>query len=112
MGMDQKEVRDMHKFLMMATVLAGAAAAASGAHAAPLAALARPGAVVAAPVLDGGALAQPVQYYEDFRHREFRRREAYERFRRHEDWRRFRQAREGYGGGGYGRGYGGGYGRY
>ena len=99
----------MRKFLMMMTVLAGAAAA-TGAHAAP-AAVALPGAAldVASQALADGALVQPVQYYEDWRYREFRRHEAFERFRRHEEWRRFHQAREGYGGwgGGYGRGYGG-----
>ena len=101
----------MRKFLMMMTVLAGAAAA-TGAYAAPATAVALPGAVlnVASQALADGALAQPVQYYEDWRYREFRRREAFERFRRHEEWRRFHQAREGYGG--WGGGYGGGHGGY
>ena len=96
----------MRKFLMM-TVLAGAAAV-SSAHAAPATALALPGTSgsAAGEALADGALVQPVQYYEDWRHREFRQREAFERFRRHEEWRRFREAREGYGRGGYG-GHGG-----
>lgn len=94
----------MRNFLMVATVLA-AAAAASGAQAAPTGNLAQPASYV--PALDGAAMAQPVQYYPGWREREFRRREAYDRFRRHEvrrEWRRehgFRGPRYGYGYGRY-----------
>lgn len=98
----------MRKFLMAMTVLAGATVAA-GAYAAPVAAL--PSGIHAA--ASEGARVQPVQYYgEDWRYREFRRREAYERFRRHEarrEWRREHEYGHGYG---HGHGYGGGYGRY
>ena len=94
----------MRKFLMAMTVLAGATVAA-GAHAAPVAAL--PSGIHAA--VSEGARVQPVQYYgEDWRYREFRRREAYERFRRQEARREWRHEH----GHGYGHGYGGGYGRY
>jgi len=93
----------MRKFLMVMTVLAGATAAA-GAHAAPAVAL--PTGIQAA--LAEGVQAQPVQYYgEDWRYREFRRREAFERFRRHEARREWRREHEG-----YGPRYGYGYGRY
>ena len=95
----------MHKFLMTLSVLAGAAVA-SGAHAAPRLA---PVAVVAVPVLDGGALVQPVQYYGGWREREFRRHEYWEHVRREEARREWRREH-----GFYGRpyGYGYGYGRY
>lgn len=89
----------MRKFLLALAVLAGsAAAAASGASAAP-----RVIPLAAAPALEGAALVQPVQYYPGWRYREVRRREAYEHFRRHEarrEWRReheFRGPRYGYG---------------
>ncbi len=77
----------MRKFLMGLTVLAGAIVA-LGANAAPRFS-------VPAPVVSAAALVQPVQYYEDWRHREWRRREEFERFRRHEEWRHERhEARE------------------
>ncbi len=87
----------MKKFLLTLSVLAGAALA-PGAHAAPGA---LPHAVAAVPALDADALMQPVQYYPDWRYREWRRREAYERFRRRE-WRR----EHGFYGPRYGYGYG------
>jgi len=101
----------MRKFLLTMAVLAGAGIA-SGAHATPRLL------PLAAPAADGTTLAQPVQYYEDWRYREFRRRQAYERFRRFEARREWRREhgygpRYGYGyGGGYGGSYGGGYGGY
>lgn len=72
----------MRKFLM-ATMLVGVAAAAtavaSSASAAP-----RADAFLA--VYEAPAV-QPVQYYEDWRYREWRRHQEYERWRRHQ-WRR------------------------
>lgn len=88
------------------TVLSGAATAVSGANAAPR--MAGP-----EPVLSSAPVAEPVQYYQDWRHREWERREAFERFQRREarrEWRHYQRERHGYGYG-YG-GYGGGYGRY
>lgn len=82
----------MRKFLMTLAVLAGAAAVAPGANAAQ--------AVVPSasrPVVVEGALVQHVQYYEDWRFREQRRREEYERFRRHEERERWHRIHEGYG---------------
>ena len=83
----------MRKFLMTLAVLAGAAAVAPGANAAQAAVLA-PG--VSAPVVVEGTLLQPVQYREDWRFREQRRREEYERFRRHEEWVRWHRFHDGY----------------
>ena len=91
----------MRKFLLMLPILAAATA---GAHASP--AVAFP---VAPAILADGIQAQPVQYFEDWRYREFRRREAYERFRRHEARREWRREHEFYGPR-FGHGYG--YGRY
>lgn len=75
--------------LLMVTVLVGAAAAASGARAAPHA-----GPI---PLASGAPAAQSVQYYyyptqydEEWRHREWRRHEEIERWRRHQEWRRER----------------------
>lgn len=76
----------MRKFLM-GLMIAGGAAMAMGAQAAPRAG--SPGAPV--PVLSPAPRVQPVQYYEDWRHREWRRREAYERWRRQEARRRWHQ---------------------
>lgn len=90
----------MRKFLLTMAVLAGAALA-TGAQAAPGV---LPHASLPAAMLDTGATVQPVQYYPDYRYREFRRREAYERFRRHQERRRFREYN------GYGPRYGYGYG--
>ena len=92
----------MRNFLMALTVLAGTAVA-TGANAAPTGNAAQP--ALHATAVDGAALVQPVQYYPDWRYREWRRREAYERFRRRE-WRR----EHGFYGRPYGYGYG--YGRY
>lgn len=83
----------MRKFLLVLTVVVGAAAAVGTANAAP----------AAVPLLDpapvlGPALVQPAQYYPDWREHEWRRREAYERFRRHEarrEW-RYRHGEYGY----------------
>ncbi len=76
----------MRKLLMFA-VLAGATAAVSGARAAPQ--LSSP-----IPLASGAAAVQPVHYYyrpaqydEDWRHREWRRHEEFERWRRHREWR-------------------------
>ncbi len=90
----------MRKFLLTLAVLTGTAAAASGADAAP-----RAIPIAATPAAVGTALLQPVQYYPDWRYREARRHEAYERFRRHEvrrEWRR----EHGFYGPRYGYGYG------
>ncbi len=75
------------------TVLAGAAVT-SGAHAAPMA-----GPI---PVLEAPAHVQSVQYYDDWRRREWIRRERFEAWRRHEERRRWH----------HGHGYGEGYGRW
>ncbi len=78
----------MRKILMGLTVLAGAVVAASGVDAAPR---------FMAPVstVTSAAVVQPVRYHEDWRYREWRRREELERFRRHEEWRHERhEARE------------------
>ncbi len=76
----------MRKLLLSLSALVGAVAAVSSdapaAQAAP----------VAFAVTGGPARIQSVQYYEDWRRREWRRREDYERHRRHEEWRR----RQGY----------------
>ncbi len=74
----------MRKLLMVA-VLVGATAAVSGARAAPR--FASP-----IPLASGAPVAQPVHYYpaqydEDWRFREWRRREELERWRRHQEWR-------------------------
>jgi len=76
---------NMRKLLMGLTVLVGATAAVSGARAAPQ--LASP-----IPLASGAAAVQPVHYYpaqydEDWRHREWRRHEEFERWRRHREWR-------------------------
>ena len=76
----------MRKLLMSLTVLAGTTvAAASAANAAPL----------ASPIHVEAAMphVQTVQYYEDWRYREWRRHEAWEHWRRHEEWRRWHQYR-------------------
>ena len=85
----------MRKFLMTLAVLAGAAAVAPGANAAQAVAVAVPS--VSGPVVVEGALVQHVQYYEDWRFREQRRREEYERFRRHEERERWHRIHDGYG---------------
>ena len=91
----------MRKFLFALAVLAGGAAAATGAIAAP-----RAIPLAAAPAADGAALVQPVQYYNPgWRYREARRHVAYERFRHHEvrhEWHR----EHGFYGPRYGYGYG------
>lgn len=82
--------------LMALSVVAGATAATGGAHGAPR---------MAGPIplaMDAPAV-QPVQYYEDWRHREWRRREAFERFQRREARREWRRERHGYGRYGYNR---------
>ena len=77
----------MRKFLLSLTTLAGASfAAASIAHAAP--------ARIVFPVLDAPAHVQTVQYYEDWRHREWRRHE--EERRRREEWRRWHEYHRGW----------------
>ena len=90
----------MRKFLLALAVLAGGAATATGVSAAP-----RAIPLAATPATDGAALVQPVQYYPDWRYREARRHEAYERFRRHEARREWRQER-GFQGPRHGYGYG------
>jgi hypothetical protein len=79
----------MRTLLMSLTVLAGATvASASVAHAAPEARF-------VAPVIDAPHL-QTVQYYEDWRAREWRRHEEQERWRRHEErerWERWHRQR-------------------
>ncbi len=85
----------MRKFLMTLAVLAGAAAVAPGANAAQAVAVLPPG--VSGPVVAEGTLLQPVQYHEDWRFREQRRREEYERVRRHEEWVRWHRFHDGYG---------------
>ena len=72
----------MRKFLMGLVMVVGVAAAASGASAAP-----RADAVLS--IHDAPAV-QPVQYYEDWRYREWRRQQEYERWRRHQWWRHHR----------------------
>ena len=77
----------MRKFLMGLTILAGAFAMTPGVHAAPR--FANP--VRAA---SGQPAVQSVQYFgdrDDWRYREWRRREAFERYRRHEAWRHQRR---------------------
>ena len=73
----------MRTFLMGLLV---AGCAAMGAQAAPVGPKGAP-----VPVLESAPQVQPVQYHEDWRHREWRRREAYERWRRHEARREWRQ---------------------
>ena len=78
----------MRKLLMGLLVAGGAAmgaAVATGARAAPWAG--------PSDALAPAPRVQPVQYYEDWRHREWRRREAYERWRRQEARRRWQQER-------------------
>ncbi len=74
----------MRKFLLSLTVLAGAAGAASGAQAS----LANP-----IPVFDPPGHMQAVQYHDDWRRREWLRRERHEEWRRHQEWRRSHQYR-------------------
>ncbi|MBC7800401.1 MAG: hypothetical protein H7Z10_07255 [Gemmatimonadaceae bacterium] len=71
------------------TVLGGVAAAVSDANAATRVA----GPV---PVLSGSSAVESVQYYDDWRHREWRRREAFERFQRREARREWRHHNRGY----------------
>ena len=81
----------MRKFLMGLTVLAGAVTAGAAAQAAPH--VADPASVAAsAPALQPAHywMTEPAQYGEDWRHREWRRREEFERFRRHEAERHWR----------------------
>ncbi len=85
----------MRKFLMTLAVLAGAATVAHGANAAQDAVVVVPS--PHGPVVVEGTLLQPVQYREDWRFREQRRREEYERFRRHEEWVRWHRFHDGYG---------------
>lgn len=86
----------MHKLLLACVGLAGIVGAAGCAQAAPGAAYPVAG-LGPAPVLTDDAQVQPVQYYDDFRYREWRRRERYERWRRHEERRRWRYEQERYG---------------
>jgi len=80
----------MRKFLLGLIVLAGVAVEV-GANAANAA----PRFVAPVPAVADAVLVQPVQYYEDWRYNEWRRREEFERFRRHEGWRHERhEARE------------------
>ncbi len=80
----------MRRFLISLVVLAGAVVG-LGANAANAA----PRFVAPALVVSDAAPVQPVQYYEDWRYNEWRRREEFERFRRHEGWRHERhEARE------------------
>ena len=97
----------MRKFLLVLTALASVAAVGRATQAAPVAA-------GSMSVLDRTALLQPVQYYENWREREWHRREAFERFQRREARREWRHRQGGHHGGyegGYGPGYGGGHGR-
>ena len=71
----------MRMFLLSLSILGGAAAAAAAAHATP--------GVGPIPLLTGQPMMHNVQYYEDWRYREWRRHEAFERWRRHEEWRRW-----------------------
>ena len=71
----------MRKFLMTLAVLAGAATMAHNANAARAVAVVVPS--MSGPVVVEGTLLQPVQYYDDWRFRDQRRREEYERIRRH-----------------------------
>lgn len=73
----------MRKFLLSLTVLAGVAAAVSAASAAP-------GFESRGAVASGMPAVQPVHDGEDWRFREWRRHEEFERFRRHHEWRRER----------------------
>ncbi len=68
----------MRKFLMGLTILAGVAAV-PAAQAASRA--------VPSPLAFDAPIVQPAQYYGDWRYREWRRHEAFERYRRHQ-WRR------------------------
>ncbi len=83
------------KLLMGLTIVAGAMAATSGAGAATRY-------VSPVPLLSAPPAVQPVQDYDDWRHREWRRREAFERFQRREERRQWRHAQREY----YGQGYG------
>ncbi len=85
----------MRKFLMTLAVLTGAATVAPGANATQDAAVVVPS--IHGPVMVEGTLLQPVQYREDWRFREQRRREDYERFRRHEERVRWHRVHDGYG---------------
>lgn len=99
----------MRRLLLTCVGLAGIAGAAGCAQAAPGPVYLGSEAAAEAsqlPALTDGAQVQPVQYYDDWRYREWRRRERYERWRRHEEWRRWHNERERYGYNTYG------YGRY
>jgi hypothetical protein len=91
----------MRKFIMGLTVLAGIVVTAAGAEAAPR--FVAPSFAVPVEITSRALVVQPAQYYEeqpvpyfeDWRYREWRRREEFERFRRHEEWRHERhEARE------------------
>lgn len=89
----------MRKVLLAVLALGGAMGAAQQAHAGP--------AVGSAPALDQPAQVQSVQYYDDWRYRQYRRREAFEYRQRLREQRRFERGyygpRHGYGPGyGYG----------
>ena len=70
----------MRKFLLGLTILAGGVVAASGADAAPRV-------TASLPQMSDAGLLQTVQYREDWRYREWRRHEEFERARRHAEWR-------------------------
>jgi len=77
----------MRSFLLGLAALAGVAAASPAVQAAPLLASLAPA--------YGDAAVQlvhyyPAQYDEDWRHRQWRRHEEFERYRRHHEWRRER----------------------
>ena len=87
----------MRKVLLALLALGGLMGAGQQAHAGPTAGL--------MPVLDQPAQAQAVQYYDDWRYRQFRRREAFETRQRYREQRFF--DRQFYGPRhDYGRGYG------
>ena len=77
-----------------ASPLGGAVGAAQQAHAGP--------ALGSASVLDQPAQVQTVQYYDDWRYRQFRRREAFEHRQRLREHRRFERGYYGPPGYGYG----------
>lgn len=77
----------MRKLLLGLAVLLGATAAVSGARAAPPHGGPVPLTVGPTAVQRVYYDASPAQYDEDWRYREWRRREEFERWRRHREWR-------------------------
>ena len=97
---------------MALLALGSVAGAVEQAHAGPAAGLAL--GLVAAVEQPAGAEVQAVQYFDDWRYRQFRRREEFEDRQRFREFRRFDRLNRGYGpgygygprGSGYGHGYG------